>query len=422
MSHASEHDVLIVGAGAAGLMAAIAAGRCAPAGTRIAALDGAEKVGAKILVAGGGRCNVTHDVVTPRDYAGDSPNRIKKVLKAFTVQQTIDFFRELGVRLKREETGKLFPVTDSARTVLEALLDAMRQAGVSLHTGTRVNAIAQAEDGSFSLETTRGMFRGRHLILATGGRALPRSGSDGAGYAFARSLGHSVTQTWPALVPLILAKGHWLTQLSGLAVDAELRLSRGSGKILRRETGPVLCTHFGLSGPTPMNLSRHLSETRREDPEAGLTANFLEGASFDEADRWVLDTASDEPSLTTLGLVRRLLPERLARELIHHETAAMPGTEISQLPRAQRHALVRALAELPLPVTGDRGYTFAEVTAGGVPLEEVDLKTMASRCCKNLSLCGEILNVDGRIGGYNFQWAWSSGTLAGRHALTSADS
>ncbi|QDU72096.1 BaiN/RdsA family NAD(P)/FAD-dependent oxidoreductase [Mucisphaera calidilacus] len=418
MTTGHEHDVLVAGAGAAGLMAAIWAGRSAPPGTRVAALDGAQKLGAKILVAGGGRCNVTHDVVTPRDYAGDSPNRINKVLKAFTVQHTTDFFRDLGVRLKREETGKLFPVTDTAQTVLDALLDAARQANASLHTETRITAVTRNPDDTFTLETSRGTHHTNRLILATGGKALPRSGSDGTGYAFAQHLGHTVTTTSPALVPLILADNHWLTELSGLAVDAEVRVTRSTGKIVHREQGPLLLTHFGISGPVPMNLSRHLIALRREDPDATLTANFLEGATFDETDRELLDAAAAEPALTAVGFTRRLLPERLARELVRHETGIPHGTELRQLARPQRHALARALTQLNLPVTSDRGYKFAEVTAGGVPLEEINLKTMASRRCTSLSLCGEILDVDGRIGGYNFQWAWASGKLAGTHAVT----
>jgi predicted Rossmann fold flavoprotein len=203
-------DLLVVGAGAAGLMAAIFAARAAresrrPA--RVVAVDGAVRLGAKILVAGGGRCNVTHDVVHPEDFNGASRNLVARVLRSFTVEQTVEFFGSLGVRLKREEGGKLFPTTDRARTVLEALVSAASTAGAELREATRVTSVAMSGD-RFLVETKRGRFDSTALVLATGGRSVPKSGSDGFGYELARTLGHSVTETWPALVPLLLPKGH----------------------------------------------------------------------------------------------------------------------------------------------------------------------------------------------------------------------
>ncbi|MEQ9459501.1 MAG: aminoacetone oxidase family FAD-binding enzyme [Phycisphaeraceae bacterium] len=410
-----DHDLAVIGAGAAGLMAAIAAGRTGDGKLRVVALDGARKLGAKILVAGGGRCNVTHDVVTTKDYAGDSANRIGKVLKSFTVEQTVDFFRELGVELKREETGKLFPVTDKAQTVLDALLGACSACGVEIVTGARVELIRREGD-VMVISTSEGEYRAREVVLATGGKSLPKTGSDGKGYELVKSLGHSVTATWPALVPLVVEEGHWLTELSGLTVDADVRIERSTGKIVEREHGAVLLTHFGLSGPIPMNLSRHLTAHRMEDPAAVLTINFMDGAGFDEADRWLLEQGQRMRSLRLTGLLRGRLPERLARALVERMADVPMATEVHRLTREHRHALAHALTRLVVPVVRDRGYLFAEVTAGGVPLEEVDLKSMASRRCGGLSLCGEILNVDGRIGGYNFQWAWASGRLAGMSA------
>src|SRR5215218_5030834 len=179
-------DVGVVGAGAAGLMAAIFAGR---AGARVVAIDGASAIGKKILISGGGRCNVTHDVVTAADFNGNR-NAIGKVLRTFDVAQTVEFFAELGVKLKREETGKLFPVSDRARDVLDALLRAARDAGVEIVTGQKITAIDQ-------LPT-------RNIILAAGGQSVPKTGSDGSGYALARAVGHTVTQTFPGLVPLVV--------------------------------------------------------------------------------------------------------------------------------------------------------------------------------------------------------------------------
>lgn len=402
-----EADVTIVGAGAAGLTAAIWAGRT-QRNRRIIVLDGAAKLGAKILVAGGGRCNVTHDVVTADAYAGGSRHAIKKVLQRFDVPATIAFFRELGVELKREETGKLFPTTDQARTVLNALLAGVRQSGVMLCHPYRVATITQQATG-FVLAGAWGQIRTDRVILATGGKSLPKSGSDGAGYQLAQTLGHTLTtRILPALVPLTLPKEHLLCSLSGLSVDATLEVRAGNGKRLATFTDSILCTHFGLSGPAVLDISRYWLNVQLDDPQATLVINWWPGETAPSFEAQVLALGKGAP----ITLLRRQLPDRLARALCS-VAGVDPSAPGHSLTRDQRKALVRTVVEWPLPMTGSRGFTHAEVTAGGVPLDELDLKTMASRVCPGLYLCGEICDVDGQIGGYNFQWAWSSGYVAG---------
>jgi hypothetical protein len=410
-------DIVIVGAGAAGLMAAIAAGRTAPAAT-IIALDGARTIGAKILVAGGGRCNVTHHAVDASAYAGDSRNAIAKVLRQFDVEHTVDFFRELGVELKREPTGKLFPVTDSARTVLNALLYAAHAAGVDLRFPRRVHTInapdtpapASADNDAFHIAGDDVDIRARRVIIATGGRSLPKSGSDGFGYTLVKNLGHTITdRVFPSLVPLTLDPGHPLCALSGIATDVTLTVRAGSGKHLASFTDAMLCTHFGLSGPAVLDVSRYFLDAKMDDPDVTLLVNWLPTRTFNDVDAQL-------QRITGAEVAARLsdqLPRRLVDTLI-----ALAGVTIDAprgpLPRESRRSLAHTLVETPLPITGDRGFTYAEVTAGGVPLREIELNTMASRFCAGLHLCGEICNVDGRIGGFNFQWAWASGTVAGK--------
>jgi len=401
-------DLAVVGAGAAGLMAAIQAGRGGRCES-IVALDGARSLGAKILVAGGGRCNVTHDVVDEHSYAGASPNAIRKVLRRFGVERTVAFFSELGVEFKREETGKLFPVTDRARSILDALLRAADEAGVSIRFPRRVQRIEKV-DGRFELAGSWGSLTAERVIIAAGGQALPKSGSDGNGYRLVRLLGHSVSERiTPALVPLLLAKRCRLLRLSGLSTEAELEVRASSGKRLQRLTGSTLCTHLGLSGPGPMDVSRHLIDAQLDDAGARLFANWLPGETRESLDAEFLKLGAATP---TRHLAKRL-PERLARTLCE-EAGIDPALPGHSLTRTQRKALVTATVEMRLPVTGNRGFTHAEVTAGGVPLSELRLATMESRPCPGLHLCGEILDVDGRIGGYNFQWAWASGWVAGR--------
>jgi predicted Rossmann fold flavoprotein len=401
----------VVGGGAAGLMAAIQAarqGRC----REVVLLDGARTLGAKILVSGGGRCNVTHHAVDERAFAGSSPAAIRKVLRRYGVEATVQFFAERGVALKREETGKLFPVTDRARTVLDALLHAAGDAGVILRHPWRVETIARAGAG-FVLRAASGEeARADRVVLATGGRSLPKTGSDGHGYALARALGHTVTpRVLPALVPLTLPAGHPLRELAGLAVPVRLEVRAGSGRVHARVEGALLCTHFGVSGPAVLDVSRHWIAARFDDPGAGLAVSWLPAVTAETLDASLRGLGAG----TLAGRLEQWLPERLGRTLCAI-AGVDPGRRGHRLPRDERATVARTLLQMPLPVTGDRGFGYAEVTAGGVPLAELRLDTMQSRVCPGLFLCGEICDVDGRIGGFNFQWAWASGYVAGAAA------
>jgi len=413
-----QADIAIVGAGAAGLFAAAWAGRTARERGRplsILAVDGARKLGAKILVAGGGRCNVTHWRVAEADFAGSTPPAIRKVLARFTADDTVAFFKAAGVELKREDTGKLFPVTDSARTVLDALVREATRGGTSLVHPARVEAITRDTAG-FLITTSAGLLRAGRVILCTGGKSLPKSGSDGGGHLLATALGHSLTAPIvPALVPLVVPSGHWITALSGLTLPAELVLSTASGKRIKACTGSTLCTHFGLSGPAVLDISRHWLVARDQaadtaSPPARLSINWLPGIPPDAVDALLLAPGGRG----TLSILRDHLPDRLARQLC--ELAGAPTS--GDLPREPRKRLVHLLTATPLDITGDRGFTLAEATAGGVPLSEVRLDTMESRICPGLHFAGEVLDVDGRIGGFNFQWAWASGFLAGSAAAS----
>jgi predicted Rossmann fold flavoprotein len=405
----SHADVLVVGSGAAGLFAATWAGRAARDAGRslsIVAVDGAKKLGAKILVAGGGRCNVTHHAVSEADYAGGTPPAIRKVLGRFTVADTVRFFAEAGVEFYREaDTGKLFPVTDSSRTVLDALLREAAAAGGRLVHPARVTRLDRTA-GGFVAATSAGDVHARRVILCTGGRSLPKSGSDGGGFELARMLGHSLTDPIvPALVPLLLPAGHWITGLSGLALPATLTLKSGAGKRLHESTGATLCTHVGLSGPAVLDISRHWLVARPFDPAATLAINWIPGESAESLDRLLVK----EQSRGAVAVLRERLTDRLARSLC--DAASAPHT--GDLTREARRSLAAAVTGTLLPVVGDRGFTVAEATAGGVPLAEVRLETMESRICPGLHFAGEVLDVDGRIGGFNFQWAWASGFVAG---------
>ncbi len=381
-------DIAIVGAGAAGLMSAIWAGRAAQARhvpLQILLLDTREKIGAKILMSGGTRCNVTHKKVNPSDFQGGPSHFIKHVLEAFTPEKTVDFFKEIGVDLVLEPTGKYFPATHSAQTVLDALVKEATRAEVILKTGVKISKAKKAGD-LFEIKNSDGTYQilVRKIILTTGGLSYPDTGSDGAGYGIAKSLGHTVLKTFPALTPLLTDDADWKL-LSGITLQTQLSFYK-NGKKIWEGTDSFLFTHFGFSGPAALNISRHFAgASPEENPK--IMANFLPGATEKSS-----------------------LPERFLETF-------MKKVRISKNENSKR--LIHLLSHYPLEVTGVFGYKKAEATAGGVDLKEVKVSTMESKLVDGLHLAGEILDVDGRIGGFNFQWAWSTGQVAGRSAAQS---
>jgi predicted Rossmann fold flavoprotein len=412
-------DVVIVGAGAAGLATAIFLERLAPR-TSVILLDTARRPGAKILVSGGSRCNVTNTVVTERDYWGGSRAVIRRVLRALPVAQTVTFFAELGVPLHEEAGGKLFPDSNRSRDVLEALLREVNSSGAILQGGSRVTGIERgrgcfemAIDGTNAIpsrSTTR--LTAARIVLATGGQSLPKSGSDGGGYTFARSLGHTIVPTTPALVPLLLdevdAAIH--AELSGVSHDVELAVWIG-GSIAERLAGSLLWTHFGASGPVVLDASRHWLRAVVDERIAHITVNHLPGESFESVDARWMTLARQQPRATVQSALARMLPASVAAALLQ-SIGLRGGEPLAHLAREDRRRLAHALVAWPLEIRGSRGYNYAEATAGGVDLSEIDPATMESRRTPGLYLVGEILDVDGRIGGFNFQWAWSSGRAA----------
>ncbi len=406
----SSCDVAVVGAGAAGLATAIFARRRNRAAS-VVLLDGAARLGAKILVSGGGRCNVTNTVVSEADFWGGPRAIIRRVLRAFPVADTLAFFRGLGLQFHKETDGKLFPDTNRARDVLEALVAEVNRVGVTLQAGGRVEAVARSHDG-FRLKTPHGVLDAHALVLATGGQSLPKSGSDGFGMEIARVLGHTVVPTTPALVPLLLAEQEPLHRaLTGVALPVELSIWIDNRLALRLD-GPMLWTHFGVSGPTALNASRHWLRAQLEARPCHITVGFVPGEDFAAIEERLSLVSSGRPKVTVQTAVADLVPASVSAALLGH-LGIDAAIEMAHFARADRRRLSHALAALPLPVVGSRGYNVAEATAGGVALTEIDPSTMRSRVCDGLYFAGEILDVDGRLGGFNFQWAWSSGFVAG---------
>lgn len=411
-------DVAVVGAGAAGLMTAISTARTRT-GLAVVLFDTRGKIGAKILISGGTRCNVTNAVVKPSDYEGGPAHFVQHALEAFSPKEARAFFEALGVELVLEPTGKYFPVTNSGKTVLEALTKETARLGVKLEAGRRVTRAEKQEDAfRLTVEGDEGTthVRARRVVLCTGGLSYPETGSDGTGYRVAAALGHALVPTRPALTPLLTDDPQW-TSLSGVTLDARLSFYVGGRKSAER-MGSFLFTHAGFSGPAALDISRFVASAPASlRPE--VRASFLPRDTAPETRARLDRAASDYPHKKLKNfLANEGLPLSLVAILAGK--AGLDGeAPLRSLRDRDRGRLIHAVFEAPLGVTGVVGYKKAEVTAGGVDLKEVRVATMESRLVPGLYFAGEILDVDGRIGGFNFQWAWSTGTIAGRAAAKS---
>jgi predicted Rossmann fold flavoprotein len=404
-------DVAVIGAGAAGLLAAIRAAEC---GARTLLLEKNRKAGVKILMSGGTRCNITHATDNRGIVAAYGPpgRFLHSALAAFGVQDTVDFFEALGVPTKVEETGKVFPVSDRAADVLEALLCRLDRSGATLVAEEALLGLEPQGEG-FTLTTTRMTRRARRVILTTGGRSYPGSGTTGDGYALTARLGHTIIPPRPALVPITVAVP-WVPGLRGITVpDAGVRILEGAAELVGRR-GSLLFAHFGLSGPVILDVSRVVSG-HPQPQRLEIELDLLPALKAPEVEERVRLEAAASGKKQLAAILAAWLPRRLGEAVL--VVAGLPADrKAAGLSRADRTRLVDAIKHLRLPVTGTLGFGRAEVTAGGVALGEVDSRSMQSKLVPGLYIAGELLDLDGPIGGYNFQAAWSTGWLAGGKA------
>ncbi len=414
----SHCDVAVVGAGAAGLTSAIwSARQSASSKISICLFDSREKIGAKILISGGTRCNVTNRSVKTSDYRGGPAHFVKHVLEAFTPAQTIAFFKEIGVELTHESTGKYFPTTHSGKTVLEALMKEAATRGVTLQTGQKILKLQKMKD-SFELEiqseTGNSKILARRVILCTGGLSLPETGSDGTGLQIAQRLGHTLVPTTAALTPLLTDDGDWQA-LSGIALEASLFYYEAGRKVAETKDS-FLFTHFGFSGPSALDISRFFTRAPKESkPE--IRISFLPEYSVESLMTKLLKIQQDAPGKQIKNVFREdfSLPERFVETFLK-KIGADFYTTVGRIKKVDLTKLAARILDFPLKVTGVYGYKKAEATAGGVDLKEIKFSTMESKLVPGLYFAGEILDIDGRIGGFNFQWAWSTGAIAGKSA------
>ncbi len=409
----NSHQVTVLGAGAAGLLAAT---RAAERGHRTLLLEKNRKPGVKILMSGGTRCNLTQ--ATDRRgivEAFGRPGRfLHSALAALGPDELVSLFEVEGVPTKVEPTGKIFPVSDRAVDVVEALKRMLQCSGAELRLETPVQEIRRVGPG-FAIGTSSGEIATEKIILTTGGQSYPGCGTTGDGYAWAKQLGHKIVPPRPALVPL-LSGAVWVHELSGVTVpDVGVRIVEGEvldAKPQASGRGSFLFTHFGLSGPVVMDVSRAVT-ARPDATRWNLVCDFLPTVNEQQlSDRITTGKNIAVGKQTVLSVVTEWLPKRLA-EALFVEAEVPIDCRVAELSKKRRNQLLQALKRMPIPIRGSQGFKKAEVTAGGVDLREVDSKTMQSKLCPGLYFAGEILDLDGPIGGYNFQAAFSTGWLAG---------
>jgi predicted Rossmann fold flavoprotein len=403
-------SVAVVGAGASGMVAAISAAR---AGADVVLLERMPRVGKKILATGNGRCNLTNAHCPVTRYHGGSDAFIATVLDQFTVSETLAFFEGLGIACKTEEEGKVYPHSDQASAVLDVLRYELDQRRVAIVVEADVSAIAPGK-AEFVLQAQDGReFTASRVVLACGGRAGPQFGSNGSGYRIAQRLGHRVIEPVPGIVSLRVG-APFLPRLKGVKFIGTIE-ARAGGQVLRKEGGEILFTDYGLSGPPVLQVSRTvLAAAARASAQVALDL-FPDLSRQQLEDRLGARFAGQGQKTVDMGLVG-LLNKRLIPVLLDAAGIRDASQPCSRLSVADSRALAGLLKGWCFDVTGSQSWHDAQVAAGGVAVDEVDAASLESKRQRGLYLCGELLDVDGDCGGFNLQWAWSSGWVAGRHA------
>jgi predicted Rossmann fold flavoprotein len=406
-----DFDAVILGAGAAGLFAAIFA---AERGRRVLLLEKGKKVGVKILISGGTRCNITHDCDKRGIIEAFGPNGkfLHSALAKFTPTDVVNFFHAEGVETKVEDTGKIFPVSDRALDVQQALLRRLQRSGATLALGEPALDVDGLPDGGFAVTTPLRKIECDHLLITTGGLSFPGCGTTGDGYGFARKFGHTIVPTRPALVPLKL-DAKWLTDLKGVTLNVGLRVLDVGNKPLAARAGSMLFAHFGLTGPAPLDVSRAVSG--HPDPRSlSLEMDLMPEVKEAEFEQFLQTETAARGKQLLAGVMSDRLTRRLCDAMLL--AAGLPvDRTAAALSKDDRRKLVGLAKRWRVPLAGTLGYEKAEVTAGGVSLDEVDSRSMQSKLKPGLFFAGEVLDLDGWIGGYNFQSAWSTGHLAAQN-------
>lgn len=404
--------VVIVGGGASGMVAAITARRL---GAEVTILEKNPRLGKKILATGNGRCNLTNINTCSTCYHGSQPGFVEGILSQFDVKKTISFFEKLGIAHKVEETGKVFPMSDQASSVLDVLRYEVAQTGIKVIYEARVLDIRKKDNGGFELEMADGScLEGNRVILAAGGKAMPVTGSDGDGFYLAQKLGHTMKEVFPALVPLKL-EGSFFKSITGVKIVGTAEILDGN-RALIRDRGDILFTNYGISGPPILQISRKAGELLRDGRDAVLRVIVIDTMSRESLEGLLTKRFHHAVGKTVEFSLVGLINKRLISVLLKEAGIRDLKAPVESLTTGDKEKLLDILTDWRFRITGTTSWPNAQVTAGGIDTQKIGRYTLESKLESGLYFAGEILDIDGACGGYNLQWAWSSGYVAGQNA------
>ncbi len=400
--------VIIAGGGASGLVAAIAAARN---GATVTIIEQKDRVGKKILSTGNGKCNLTNEFMAPDCFRGDDLSIVPKVLEQFGYEKTLEFFEELGVILKSRQ-GYIYPISDQASAILDVLRMEVKRLQVEIRLEERIKEIRKTKK-NFSVKTDKNVYTCNAVILATGGKAAPVLGSDGSGYALAKSFGHSISPVVPALVQLV-GRGNYFKQISGVRTNAAVELYV-DGERKASDTGELQLTNYGISGIPVFQISRYAAKALYEKKAVTVRLNFLPSMTETEFKEFVSKRKLAHGYKTAEEFFVGMLHKKLAVMLL--KSANIPlSIAANDILDEKWEKLLDFIQHFPVEIEGTNSFEQAQVCAGGVRTNEINADTMESLYEKDLYLTGELLDIDGICGGYNLQWAWATGCIAGEHA------
>lgn len=411
-------DAVVIGGGPAGMMAA---GRLAERGASVILIEKNEKLGKKLLITGGGRCNMTNNELDVRKFLErfkDSAKFLFSTFSQFSVKETLDFFHDRGLETKLEENGRVFPADEKASSVFAVLTKYIEQGGVVIKTGNPVVEIIKnnKENNIESVRLANGeIIQAKAFVLATGGKSRPETGSTGDGFVWLKNLGHKVIPPNPSLVPVAI-KDAWVKELSGVVLPmVKITVFQNNKKQVSKK-GRILFTHFGLSGPTILNMSKDIGELLKYG-EVVISLDFFPNSGYDNLNTMLQDLFKNQSNKKIKNSFDEIIPLKSIHEIIFKMAKIDPETFCHSITREERLSLIKVLKDIPIQVKGLLGVDKAIVTSGGVSLEEVDWKTMRSLLFKNLYFVGDILDIDRPSGGYSLQLCWTTGRVAGDNAL-----
>jgi predicted Rossmann fold flavoprotein len=401
-------DVIVIGGGPAGIMASISASKNKKS---VLLLEKLPKIAAKLKATGGGKCNLTN-TLSNSDFMekfGKNGRFMSHALETFTASDLRDFFASIGVESHAPDGFRVFPITHSSTIILQALDDELEKQNVCVECNVNIKEIKK--DGIFSVICENKIYQGKNLIIATGGLGYPTLGATGDGYAYAKDFGHKITSLHPAMMPLFTKERNFASCKADTIAKAILKVNLPKYKKLKL-TGDLIFTNNGIRGPVVLDFARELTPILAEYNEVPLLISFVKGMNEEEIYKYIKDDISKNPTHTILENLNKLLAFSVINEICNI-CQINPNDKFKNIDGLKREKLIKTLTWTPLTVIGHEGFKNAMITRGGVDLKEIDSKTMQSKIVDGLFFCGEVVNIDGPCGGYNLQWSFSSGYLAG---------